>query len=399
MNTGRQLEIDWLKAFCIVLMIFNHVYSDDADAPGPLGSFIDDILLFFLGAGTFMFCMGIGMRYSRNQGPKAYAYRGFCLLSIGQFLNLLRNVIPNLIGWWFTGKFLFFANALLVIQADILSFAGLAFLLMALLKKLRAPDRMIFLISILMNLLGWAVYHTVPDTKSYMMNQLLGFVTVTDAESFFPLTSYFIFVVAGYLVGGVYPHIRDKQALARRMLIVGIPICAVVYAFRMIFAIPFFPEFGSALMYTLCPAPDALIMILTSMVALAFFTYVVKWSGNRIPRAVEHISTNINSYYCVSYVLILPVQTILIGATGRLLPHGAATIWAILVCFISAGIIELNRRYIHFTIMGMPVKKQRIFFAVVWAATIAVILFVYPHLDEYATMWNDYLLPANGLKK
>ncbi len=60
-NTGRQPELDLLKALCVVGMIFVHVFLDLGDHVMP--GVVDDYLTEFFGAATFMICMGIGMRY------------------------------------------------------------------------------------------------------------------------------------------------------------------------------------------------------------------------------------------------------------------------------------------------------------------------------------------------
>ena len=149
-NTGRQPELDLLKALCVVGMIFVHVFLDLGKDVMP--TVVDDYLTEFFGAATFMICMGIGMCYMRRQSPATYVMRGFGLLTIGQFLNLLRNALPNLIAWWITGKQFFIANSFLIIQADILTFAGLSFLLMALFKWLKLSDGVILGFSVVMSL-------------------------------------------------------------------------------------------------------------------------------------------------------------------------------------------------------------------------------------------------------
>ena len=102
-NKGRQPEIDCLKAFCIVCMIFLHIYEDcAAEQTGLIYHFLDWACVF-TGAACFMICMGVGMRYSRKQSPKDYVCRGIEIFTVGQFLNLLRNALPNLIAWWIKG--------------------------------------------------------------------------------------------------------------------------------------------------------------------------------------------------------------------------------------------------------------------------------------------------------
>ena len=142
-NKGRQLEIDALKAICIVCMIFIHVMEDCVGSGAMESTQVSqamDKIGVVVGAAAFMFCMGIGMRYARNQSAKAYVIRGIAIITVGQMLNLLRNVLFNITAYWITNEQWFLANSFLVIQADILSFAGLAFLLIALLRKLNLPD-------------------------------------------------------------------------------------------------------------------------------------------------------------------------------------------------------------------------------------------------------------------
>lgn len=38
-------------------------------------------------------------------------------------------------------------------------------------------------------------------------------------------------------------------------------------------------------------------------------------------------------------------------------------------------------------------KKLVIFTVSVWIATLAIVAYAYPRIEEYANIWNDYLLP------
>ena len=124
-NMGRQQEVDYLKTLGIFLIIFSHVY--DNYSKGCLAHIIY-FLSFILGAGGAMLLMGMGMKYSRHHDPKNYISRGIVLLTIGQYVILIRNALPNLIAWWTTGRKNFISRAMLVLQADILTFSGISFL-------------------------------------------------------------------------------------------------------------------------------------------------------------------------------------------------------------------------------------------------------------------------------
>lgn len=406
-NKGRQLEIDALKAICIVCMIFIHVMEDCVGSGAMESTQVSqamDKIGVVVGAAAFMFCMGIGMRYARNQSAKAYVIRGIAIITVGQMLNLLRNVLFNLTAYWITNEQWFLANSFLVIQADILSFAGLAFLLIALLRKLNLSDGAILGIGIAMNLTGWAAHYLMPLPDSYLANQIIGYFFITKAESYFPLMSYFVFVAAGFLAGGKYPYIKDKDKFSTLVLKICVPICAVYYFFRIPLETPFLPEYDSDLNYSMYPGPDAIASILAACLLLALFYKIIHRAGDKIPRFVAHLSENINSYYCISYMFILPFQTLIIALTGRLLdavvPDGgmlmlvglALTLSIIVAC---AGIIEINKRYIHFSVVALGSSKAgRIVLLGVWVLTVVIVIYDYPRIVEFANIWDDYLLPG-----
>lgn len=90
-NNGRQPEIDMSKAVCIILMIMLHAFDQLAHVnDGIMMTFLHSSA-GFLGAGAFMICMGIGMRYSRHQDPMSNVIRGIALLTVSQLVNLLRS--------------------------------------------------------------------------------------------------------------------------------------------------------------------------------------------------------------------------------------------------------------------------------------------------------------------
>ena len=392
-NTGRQLELDLLKALCVVGMIFCHVLLDLGENAMP--AFIDNYGMEFFGAATFMICMGIGMGYMHNQSPKAYVLRGFGLLTIGQLLNIVRNSIPSLIAWWATGRQVFIANALLVLQSDIMSFAGLAFMLMALFKKLKLNDVKILIISVVMSFMALCAWHYVPNPKNYLVSQFVGYFIISDAEAYFPLFCYFIFVAFGYFVGNYYPRIKDKDALANRVMLVCFPLAAVYYALRFTLPMSWLPDMveQADLQYNMKPTPDAIATCLFTLGFIALLYKILKATGYRLPGFVSHFSKYINNYYCIHYIFVMPVQTLLIALTGELMQgFWLPLIYACLVTAACYYIIELNENCWHIHFAALRGKKMIIFAAAVWIATIAIVIYSYPRIEVFANIWNDYLL-------
>ncbi len=391
-NTGRQPELDLFKALAVFGMIVVHVFLDLGKKVMP--SLLDDYMTVFFGAPIFMICMGIGMCYMRNQSPSSYMLRGFGLLTIGQFLNILRNCIPNLIAYWITGKQFFIANSFLILQSDILTFAGLAFMLIALFRILRLKTGAILGIGVVMNMAALILWHTVTLPTSYMANQLLGFLIITKAESYFPLLCYFVFVAFGFFIGEYYPRIKDKHALANRVMAICFPVSGAYYVCRFTFEMSWLPELGTDMQYNMQPGPDAIANCIFTLAFLALLYRITERIGDRMPKIVYHMSANINSYYCISYLLILPIQTILIALTGRVLPGVILPIlYSLFVTAACYFIIEWNNKYWHIHFASLRGKKLIIFTVTVWVLTVAIAAYSYPRIEEYANIWNEYLLP------
>ena len=389
-NKGRQPEIDCLKAFCIFFMVILHAFEECAEAPGAVYHIIT-IIECLTGAGAFMLCMGIGTRYSRHQAPMDYLKRGFELLTVGQALNLVRDALPNLIAWWCKGEPMFIAMSLLVVQTDIMTFAGFAFMLLALFKKLKLSDGAIVGVGIAMNAFAFVLSNFFRTTGSYLADQVLGFVVVTEAEAYFPLCCYFVFVAFGYALGGIYPRIKDKDALSTRVLLICGTIAAAYYLLRAFVPVPLLPEFDSTEMYIMKPVTDALANVLMSLALLALFHKLLR--HRNAPKLVNHLSGHINQYYCYSYVLLTPTSVLLLATrgellTGTLLPLMGGLV-TLVVCYL---VIEWqDRKGLPNSITKLKMPWKAVAFAVVWIATIAVFAYAYPRITEYATIWNDYL--------
>ena len=206
-----------------------------------------------------------------------------------------------------------------------MTFAGFAFMLLALFKKLKLSDAAIVVIGIGMNAFAFVLSRFFRTTGSFLLDQLLGYLVVTDAESYFALCCYFVFVAFGYALGGIYPRIKDKDALSSRVLMICGPIAIGYYLLRAFVPVPLLPAFGSPEMYMMKPVTDALANVLMSLALLALFH---KLLGHReTPKLVSHLSGHINQYYCMSYVLLTPVATLLLATRGELLP---GTLWPLL---------------------------------------------------------------------
>ena len=391
-NRGRQPEIDCLKAFCIVPMILLHTFETCAAEPGGFYHAVH-LLEALTGAAAFMLCMGLGMRYSRHQTPQAYAHRGIGLLTGAQLLYLLRNAIPSLIAWWGTGNKVFIANALLIFETDIMTFAGLAFLLLALFSKLRLRGRTVFLASLGMNAAAFLLSKVFRSTGNYLADQMLGWFVFTEAESYFPLCCYFVFAAAGYWLGEIYPRILDKDRLSIRVLAFCLPTASAYYILRSCVTFPGMPAFFTAEQYILNPLTDAVANCTMAVALLAAFHQLLKLGKGQAPGYVNHLSKHINQYYCISYVLAWPTGTLLYAVRGELMPGNWLPLaYAVLVIAVTWLIIEWNEKHLHLHFNQKEGRKRIAVYAAIWIVTVLIVAYAYPKTDVYANVWTDYLM-------
>ena len=387
-NTGHQPEIDYLKALSICIMILSHLNV------GYTVSYLYlklEIIEIILSHSCFMFLMGIGMKYTRHQELKYYVARGISLLTLAQLFNFLRDTLPNLIAWWTTGDKVFIARALLIIRGDILTFAGIAHLFIALLKKMKLSDVNILIIGIIMNLIGYPLFYIMKSPSNYLLRQFLGYFVMTKAESFFPLIVDFVFVALGNWMGGIYRKISNKDKFYNRILIICFPFVIIYIYIRKNYEIPLLCGYDTIEHYCLSPAPDTLHHFASHMLFLAMFYKLDKMLG-KTPYFVLHFGKNLNQYYIISYVIIMQSSTFFMATKGEQFTTGMKNLdlIAFIIIVSTRMIIDLNDKYIHFAITTLKNPMRTYVFALIWIVTIICVIYIYPKVEEYANIWNLY---------
>ena len=369
-NTGRQPEFDLLKGIGILMMILDHTFRGCApESQGILWSIIALSPALF-GLGIFIICAGIGMRYSRRQAPRDNAIRGIALLTIAQLVNLLRSGLPALAAFRLTGERVFIPLMLDVFNSDILSFFGLSFLLMALLKRLKLRDGTILAIGLAMNLLTTLLASVMRSPEAYWPHRIQSLFFLTD-DALFPLGIHFVMVAFGYLIGGIYPYIADKDRMANRVLLSCIPISVIYITLRMNVPFPLMPP------YILEEEPtvglDSAVLCLNTLILLGIMYKISRLTGGRVPAFISHLSKHINSYYCVSEVLIGVTMVTLLAARGELMRgQWMPFLFGLLVIAVCYFCIEFNERHLHFTIAGLQGSRRMVVYAAIWIASLSL---------------------------
>lgn len=395
-NKGYQPEFDYLKTISIIIMIVSHLNIGFSKC--YLYKALEDMEVI-LSAATFMFLMGIGMKYSRHHDLKDYVSRGITLLTLAQYFNFLRDTLPNLIAWWATRNKNFIARALLIVRGDILTFAGWSHILLALMKKIKLSDISILIIGIIMNLIAYPLFKIMKSPNNFLLSQLLGYFVMTDAESYFPLCGHFVFVALGNWMGGIYQKISNKDTFYNCILICCFPFVIIYQYFRKNNKIPYLPKYNSYEHYCLSPGPDVMHHSMTHMALLALFYKIDKIIG-KTPYFIKHFGKNLNQYYMISYIIIMHMSTFLKAIKGEKFTSEMKNLdlFAVIIIVSCRIIIDMNNKYIRFTITNLKNPMRTFVFSLIWTITIICVIYIYPKVEVYATMWNLYLYerdPAN----
>ena len=309
-NTGRQIEIDIARAICIIGMLLVHAFEQLPNIEGSGGAgefFLMRIGNTIFGATLFMFCMGVGISYTRKNTPTLIVLRGLTIFIIGFVLNFLRAVLGMLIANAVTPG-TYSTNILIIelLQNDILVFAGLAMMLFGLLKKLRIPGWGILVISVVMSILG-TIFKGY-DLQNVYGNCIVGWFIGTiypgiqfNTTSFFPLCNWFILVAAGYCFAWILKRVEKKG----RFYMVFSSISAICIGLYIGLCVG--PKVGFFSENFICTyhiaTYDALISLCGAIFAYGLFYGLSHILPKIVLKGATTLSKYINTVYCIQWLV------------------------------------------------------------------------------------------------
>jgi len=316
-NTGRQPEFDLAKVIAVFFMIIIHVADQMGTVMGTQGAFpvLLDLIGGPLAAPVFMFAMGVGMVYTRHDAPEEFAKRGLRLLLAGYVLNFFRETILILIAHVCAVETTYDKSIIDTIgTVDILQFAGMTFLLVALLKRIGAGPAAIFAAAVIMQAAGSlanGMFDSMPKAAQY----LLGLLFFTNDAVSFPALLWFIYPAAGIVFGNMLQRVKDKDAFYAKVMLAGVIAFAAVTAATIAAKLDLLSYFTGADYYG--QNLFSSMWILSIVLVFMGICYAV---SNRIPEQaaerIKIISAQVNTIYIIQWLLITYVIAVkeLIGA-------------------------------------------------------------------------------------
>ena len=337
-NTGRQIEVDIAKAICIIGMVIVHCFEmycwEDAVVDTTIQFVFIYILNTIFGASTFMFCMGVGLAYTKKDNPHQTIKRGILIFVLGYLLSLLCGL----------GYIVLLHNMeyfiLTILIPDILQFAGLALILFGLLKKLKLPDWGIGVVAIVMSIIGTILRGI--ETSNVLSIFFLGmFAGIHDSEFFcapFPLLNWFIFVIAGYCFAKLLRRSNNRGRLYCYFSVVS---AIVVIAYILIMLPTKSGLLGNIFCFNTIATWDALICIAGALSVLGLYHLVSKIISEKVAIILTNVSRNITIIYFIQWVLIVWIRGFLMSKGISQLSDGVLLLGGLILFVISALLAKL----------------------------------------------------------
>lgn len=327
-QTGRQVELDLLKALAIISMILCHCVirlglhqpGDEQDVRYWIGDyFFGDYMAV---AHAFMFAMGVGIVYSRKSSPADLIRRGIRLYVLGFVLNFFRYGIYALIDGLIEGEFMAETVYALIVQ-DILHFAGLALIATGLFKRLKLKEKHIFIIGVILSAIGGPLAFAVQE--SYVANYLLGhFITTTEECSCFVFFNWYFFVGAGLLFGAILRRTEDRDRLYGRLLCAAGPVMLLYIVLSAAVGPLFLTKNG---WYYAVSLPEAAGLLSIDLTLLGAFHFLLKKADVSRFSVFITMSRNVKQIYCIHWCILGFVDSIFCYLLGVVFP------WAVIYLF------------------------------------------------------------------
>ena len=316
-NSGRQLELDLAKCLAIFFMVFLHCLMVTSGFNNDISPYMQRVIGQLLGepfaAPVFMFSMGVGMVYSKNQDPIYLIKRGIKLMLLGLVVNIGEFFLPHFLAGKLLGEWDIFpiAGGLLLFCIDILAFAGMAFILVGVLKKLNLSARGILIVALIMSIAGsFLRFH---DFGSNIPNLIAGyFIGSAGGFTAFPLFNWIIFPAAGIIFGEYYIRCSNKKKLLA-FWPAGLVISTAYFIISWYLPNGFLSETHH---YYFMTTIDALFCLICIYGVIGFCYVISGFLSEGTVRFFSKMSGNLNAIYVVQWFLI-PVTYIFICYFNR----------------------------------------------------------------------------------
>jgi uncharacterized membrane protein len=263
------------------------------------------------------------------------------MLGIVALLELFRTVVPCFIEWLIFRDFESIRYAYQFLCVDIFQFVTLAWLVIALFKKLKLKPVMMILIASLLSVVGQLLRGV--STGSSVGDFAVGYLWHSHDASYFPLLNWLIAPVIGYALGHAWLRLRDKETFFRIVTPISWVILALYFG-SMVLAGKWY--YFSNESFCGIGLVDILFMSIT-FPAVAGVGYFMQKILPRLSGWFESLGVRISSFYCIHWVVYSFLYLTLLCVLGDNFVSGwVVAPTAVLVLLVADALSRLYKRIV-----------------------------------------------------
>ena len=219
-NTGRQRELDLVKGFLMIMIVFIHSFQTIAGDEAATSNVHEILFAVFMptGACLYLFTMGFGSVFTRHSKPGDMVKNGVKLLIYQGISNLCYAVaimisfhIRNLITGEVAGsRALYEANLYSMLTfVNIFFISGMCYLILALYRKLNVKLHWYVISAVIVGIVTPFTKLLVSDNQ--LFNWILDMTFGGKGETSFCFFPYLSYVFLGYVFAKVIRRIPEDE--------------------------------------------------------------------------------------------------------------------------------------------------------------------------------------------
>jgi len=361
-NTGRQRELDLVKGFLMIMIVFIHSFQIIANQTAIESEVYKLMFAFFMptGACLYLFCMGFGSVFSRRSQPGDLAKNGLKLLCYQALSNIIYSLcliiffhLRNAILGEVEGTIEAYHESVygMITFVNIFFISGMCYFVLAIYKAIRMPLVGYIISAVVVGILS--PYMGTICSENEALNWILDMSFGGKGETSFCFFPYLSYVFMGYVFAKVIRKIQEKDK-AEFYIKSGI-VSAVIVAIWMGFVIWNYPSVDEFFTYMILqyriPGIAKVIgsccsILLCFAIAYGAAPIIEKWKFGY--RKLTEYSKNISKLYAVHIGIFLIIQALLsFVGVGTAACFGWAVIVLLLTDLTVKGYIAIEKRIVH----------------------------------------------------
>ena len=219
-NVGRQRELDLVKGFLMIMIVFIHSFQTIAGAEAAESSVHKIMFALFMptGACLYLFTMGFGSAFTRHSQPKDMVkngvkllfYQGLSNLCYAAIMTICFNIRNLVTGEVAGSRELYNANLYSMLTfVNIFFIAGMCYLVLAIYRKLNVKLSGYIISAVIVGIISPFTGLLVSDNSA--LNWILDMTFGGKGETSFCFFPYLSYVFLGYVFGKVLRRVPENE--------------------------------------------------------------------------------------------------------------------------------------------------------------------------------------------